>query len=371
MIQENVSEKKEDKIQFPIRQIYAYIVADCNLICRHCWLSPKHQSNSKMAESLSIDIFKSILDQAKPLGLKSIKLTGGEPLLHPKISEILQIIKDYPISLSIETNGTLCTKEIAREIASIKNSSAAVSLDGADCKTHEWVRGVKGCFDEAVKGIKNLVETGIQTQIIMSVMKHNQGQIEKMVRLGETLRASSIKFNIVQPTGRGEKLIDGGETLSIEQFLSLGEFVNNTLSSSTKLRLHFDLPLAFRPLSKMFGEKGDGCATCGILGILGVLANGSYALCGIGNHIPELVFGDASRDPLEDVWNNNKVLIELREGIPLRFEGICGTCHMKRVCSDSCIAQNYYSSKSLWKSFWFCDEAYKRGLFPLTRTSKH
>jgi radical SAM protein with 4Fe4S-binding SPASM domain len=120
-------------------------------------------------------------------------------------------------------------------------------------------------------------------------------------------------------------------------------------------------------MSKMFGEQGIGCARCAINNIIGVLANGDYALCGIGSQVPELVFGNAAAGPLDVIWKTNKIILELRNGIPGRFEGICGKCHMKRVCSASCIAQNYYRSKSLWKPYWFCDQAYKEGLYPETR----
>ena len=82
----------------------------------------------------------------------------------------------------------------------------------------------------------------------------------------------------------------------------------------------------------MYGREGSGCGICGIYGILGVLANGSYALCGIGETVPELVFGHASKDPLADVWKDNPVLREIREGLPRRLGGICGECLMKGVC---------------------------------------
>lgn len=364
-----VKERNEIKSAFPLKQIYFYLTEGCNLACRHCWLSPKLQNESATSPTLSSELFKSILEQAKPLGLTAVKLTGGEPLMHPEINEILRIVKHQDIFFSIETNGVLCTRQLAAEIASGKKTFVSVSLDGADAETHEWVRGISGCFKSALEGIGNLVNAGIKLQIIITVMKHNRNQLEALVRLAESLGAESVKFDLVQPTGRGEKLNKGGETLSMEELLELGQWVNNTLSNSTKLRLHYDLPSAFRPMSKMFGEHGDGCATCGILKIIGVLANGSYALCGIGDHIPELVFGHASKDRLEDVWKNNEVLLALREGIPSRFEGICGSCHMKRMCAASCIAQNYYRSKSLWKPYWFCDEAYQKGLFPETRIS--
>jgi hypothetical protein len=40
---------------------------------------------------------------------------------------------------------------------------------------------------------------------------------------------------------------------------------------------------------------------------------------------------------------------------------------MKEICLGSCLAQNYYGSKSLWEPFWFCEEALSRGLFPESR----
>lgn len=70
------------KDDYPLEQIYFYLTEGCNLACRHCWLSPKLQGESKTYPTLSIELFHSILEQAKPLGLKAVKLTGGEPLMH-------------------------------------------------------------------------------------------------------------------------------------------------------------------------------------------------------------------------------------------------------------------------------------------------
>jgi SynChlorMet cassette radical SAM/SPASM protein ScmF len=242
-----------------------------------------------------------------------------------------------------------------------------VSLDGSDAETHEWVRGVEGCFEDALEGIRNLVDAGLKPQIIMSIMRQNKDQMESIVRLADRLGAGSVKFNIVQPTVRGEKLYESGEALSIEELVELGLWVENTLSQSTALPIYYDHPPAFRPLGKMFGSNGDGCAICGILGILGVLPNGSYALCGMGEKVPELVFGQATTDDLRKIWTESSVLQQLRKGLPQRLDGICGHCLMKKMCMGKCLAQNYYRSKSIWGPFWFCEEAYERGLFPETR----
>ena len=358
---------KTETRQYPLNQIYFYLTEGCNLKCRHCWIAPKYQGEGNSHPSLDIDLFKSIIEQAKPLGLTGVKLTGGEPLLHPKIKEILEFIQTQDLSLTVETNGVLCTAELAEKMAACKDPFISVSLDGADSAIHEWVRGVEGCFDEAIEGLRNLVSAGLRPQVIMTIMRHNKEQMEPMVRVAENLGVGSVKFNILQPTVRGERMHLTGEALDIEELVDLGKWVENTLSAATDLNLYYDHPIAFRPLGKMFGQNGDGCGICGIKSILGVLADGSYALCGIGETVSDLVFGHAITDPLEDVWNNTPVLLELRRGLPRHLEGICGDCLMKGICLGSCIAQNYYKTKSMWAPYWFCEEAQNLGLFPEAR----
>jgi SynChlorMet cassette radical SAM/SPASM protein ScmF len=355
------------KISYPLRQLYFYLTEGCNLRCRHCLIEPKFQTEDRKFPVLEFDLFTKIIDQAIPLGMHTAKLTGGEPFLHPDIEKIIDYIVVKDIRLIIETNGVLCTPELARKITSAKDSFVSVSLDGADPETNEWVRGVKGCFDEALQGIKNLVEAGIRPQIILTIMQKNKDQIKGIVKLAESLKAHSVKFNLLQPSARGEKMHQSGEAVPVEDLIEIGKWVEDTLSKETDLRLVYSHPPAFRSLGKMLGSEGDGCGVCGIFGILGVLAGGSYALCGIGETVPELVFGHAARDDLKDVWEKNDILNDVREGIPSRLKGICQECVMKGVCLGNCIAQNYYRSRDLWAAFWYCEEAERLGLFPQAR----
>jgi SynChlorMet cassette radical SAM/SPASM protein ScmF len=356
------------RITPPLKTIYFYLTEGCNLRCRHCWLEPPHQSARRQYPALEPGLFRHILKQARPLGLSSVKLTGGEPLMHPQIGEILEILRNEKLRFTVETNGVLCTPELAQDLLRSGLYHISVSLDGADADTHEWVRGVKGCFDAAIGGIKNLVAAGIRPQVIMTLMRRNVGQIETLVRLAESLGCSSVKFTSSSPRPVGENARAGGDPVDPGNRETPG-LGRNELSAGTKLRLHYSHPVAFRPLGRMYGREGSGCGVCGINGILGVLANGSYALCGIGEHVPELVFGHVSKDPLADVWKDNPVLREIREGLPRRLGGICGECLMRGVCLGSCIAQNYYRSRDLWAPHWYCEEARGLGLFPEARLS--
>lgn len=354
--------------KFPLKRLYFYLTEGCNLSCRHCWIAPKFQSRDKVFPSLQLDTFRSIIDEAKPLGLDGVKLTGGEPLLHPAIGDILDEVKNNDLSLTVETNGIICTETIAQKIKRCKNAFVSVSLDGSDVDTHEWIRGVKGSFNEAINGIKTLVKTGIRPQIVMTVMRRNKDQIEGVARLAESLGCGSVKINVLQYIERGWAMEQSGSALDIEELIVLGSHIENVLTSRLKIKILYHHPKAFRPLGRILGKDGDR-SRCEILNILGVLSDGSYALCGIGGSVPELIFGTALKDKLKDVWENAPVLKILRQDLPGRLEGVCGKCLMKEDCMGNCIAQNYYKEKNLMASYWYCEEALALGLFPDSRLS--
>lgn len=361
-----VTPPKTVKTETPaLNTLYFYLTEGCNLACRHCWLGPRYDATGSQFPSLPVESFAAAVREAKPLGLSGVKLTGGEPLMHPQFKGLLEIIRREELKLTIETNGLLCTPEIAAEIARSPNCFVSVSIDGTDAATHEWVRGVPGSFAAALQAVRNLAAAGIRPQVIFSLMRGNAGQVDAMARLAEDLGAASLKYNVVQPTARGEKLHENRETLGIADLIRLGRHVEKELAPATRLKLFFHYPHAFKSLQYIAG--GDGCSACGIFGILGVMASGHYALCGIGEQVPDLVFGAIGKVRLEEVWRNNPVLRELRRGLPERLQGICGRCLMKERCLGSCVAQNYYGKGSLWAPYWFCEQAEAAGLFPASR----
>lgn len=350
-----------------LNTLYFYLTEGCNLACRHCWLAPKFDPDGSRYPVLPVELFETALREAKPLGLTGVKLTGGEPLMHPHIRTLLEILRREGLGLVIETNGILCTPELAAEIAKSPDPFVSVSLDGADAATHERVRGVKGSFERALQGISNLVAAGLRPQIILSVLRENAHQVEALVRLAEGLGAGSVKFNLIQPTGRGERVRAANGGLEVAELIALGRWVDQELVGASDIDLHFDYPLAFRPLSRINRENGG--STCGILGILGVMPSGHLALCGIGHQVPGLVFGKLGSVALEEIWLRNSTLNRIRAGLPSKLTGICGACLMAARCLGSCVAQNFYRTGSLWAPFWLCAQAEADGLFPPSRVS--
>lgn len=352
-----------------LNSYYVYMTAGCNLACQHCWLTPTFQLNGGTGGHLDYDLFTLAIDEGLPLGLSHVKLTGGEPLLHPDFIKIVDLLKEKELRLTIETNGVLLTMSLARYLK--KKSTLAhisVSLDGAISETHDHFRGVKGSFDEAVQGIRYLVEVGYHPQVIMSIHDGNVDEIEALVHLVERIGAGSVKFNLIQPTGRGESMTKRGQVLNIQRLIELGKLVEGDLQKKSTVPLHYSWPMAFHSLQRLMNGGGNG--NCDIFGILGILPSGHLAMCGIGVQIPELCYGLLGVDRVAEVWASDPVLLRLRDLIPSKLDGICSNCIFRDRCLGSCVAQNYQTDGYLGAHFWFCHRANETGLFPLSRQRK-
>ncbi|MFA5914130.1 MAG: radical SAM protein, partial [Burkholderiales bacterium] len=76
-----------------LNTLYFYLTEGCNLACRHCWMGPRFDATGKRYPTLPVDLFDTAIREARPLGLSGVKLTGGEPLLHPKFTRLLEIVR--------------------------------------------------------------------------------------------------------------------------------------------------------------------------------------------------------------------------------------------------------------------------------------
>jgi SynChlorMet cassette radical SAM/SPASM protein ScmF len=348
----------------PLTSLYMYISGSCNLACRHCWIEPEFQAGGNGGQHIPVEYVRKAVREAKPLGLRSVKLTGGEPMLHPRFREIVTLLNEEGLSINIETNGTLLDPDMAAFLKQAKHVFfMSVSVDGANAKTHEDMRCVKGSFKSAISGIKNLVEQGLRPQLICTLHRGNVSQMEKVVELGASLGCGSIKFNHVQQVGRGQDFA-AKQGLKVPEIINLHERIENELVKKHKIRIHFDIPFAFYSIRKLLN---DSLGRCTVMNILGMLAGGQLSLCGIGVTTPELIYGYIEKDKLREVWCNSPGLALLREQIPERFEGICGKCIHRDFCMGSCVANNFSTSGKLNAPYYFCRQAENLQLFPSHR----
>jgi SynChlorMet cassette radical SAM/SPASM protein ScmF len=351
-----------------LKMFYLYLSAGCNLHCRHCWITPTFVHGQPVpGESLDFELLKGAVAEAKPMGLSAAKLTGGEPVLHPRFLEIVDFLTAEGLDLSMETNGTLIDRDMAVHLYEKTNlKRVSVSLDSPDPAEHDRFRGLKGAFDGAVRGIRHLAAAGIPPQIIMSVYRGNTGRVEGLIELAMQLGAGSVKFNPVTQSGRGADIHRQGHGLDFDEWMGLIHRIRGPLQDRYPIHLGAMVPSALSTAKELLRYAGEG-AGCQVRHILGLLGTGEMALCGIGRNIPELCFGRLGQDSLREVWMTHPVLVQMRKDLAGPYPGICGDCLHAGRCMTHCLAQNYEANGRLVSPSPLCAEAERRGVFPPTR----
>jgi len=351
----------------PLTSLYLYIAGTCNLACLHCWITPGFSPDGNGGQFLKLEYVEKAIREAIPLGLNSVKLTGGEPALHPRFREIVSSASKANLRINIETNGTLINEDLANFLSIKSVSFVSVSIDGSTAKVHDGLRMVEGSHRQALEGIKALVKAGFSPQLICTLHQGNAFQLLEVVNLAESLGCGSVKFNHVQRIGRGERFaIENG--LEITEIVQLYQRVEDELQPKSRIPIFFAVPIAFFPIQKLLD---DSLNRCNVKNILGLLASGELSMCGIGVNVPELIYGHIETDNLREVWIRHPGLIKLREQVPAQFEGICAQCLHRKICLGYCIAQNYHTSGKLTAPFNFCENAAELGLFPHSRLFKN
>jgi len=310
------------------------------------------------------------IKEGKKLGLSSVKLTGGEPTLHPHFREIVTFLTEENLALNMESNGTLITPELARFLKDDSNVSfISLSIDSPNQGEHDRFRGVKGAHQRVLSGLDYLVEAGYKNcQVVMSIHNGNRNQMAELVELAEEHGARSVKFNPVNYTGRGIEMHKKGEALTFSEHLKLIKYINNELRPNSRIPLVCPIPAALTSMEEL-RSKNAKCGDCGVAGVLSIVGNGNIALCGIGQTIPELTYGRLGVDSIREIWLHNPIINKLRQDLEdvKGYPGICGKCIHAKSCRTGCVANNYMQNGSLVSPQWLCREAEKAELFPKSR----
>jgi SynChlorMet cassette radical SAM/SPASM protein ScmF len=357
-----------------LRSFYLYMSDSCNLRCRHCWITPTFvDGKPSTGEVVDIELLRQAVNEAKPLGLTGAKLTGGEPMIHPKFREISRMLSEEGLSLNMETNGTLIDENMARFLKEeTKISFISISLDSINEDSHDKFRGVKGAYKAALNGLKCLVDAGYKNvQIIMSPHKGNVKEVEELVKLAASKGAGSVKLNPVTNNGRGILMHERNETLSIQEILKLSDFVRGPLKKTSPIPVIINIPLSLKPLKELVANSNAG--DCGVDHILGILGSGTVALCGIGRTMPELVYGKLGQDSIRDIWLNHPAVVRLRNDLMdfANYPELCRNCIFMRKCRTGCVVQNYSNFGRLLWPHTMCLEAHETGRFLDSRKKKN
>ena len=295
--------------------------AACNLSCRYCRACA---TPSPDPDELSLEEAQAFLDSIVPLQPMLI-LSGGEPLLRPDIFQIIRHAVSLGLRVSLASNGTLITPEVADKIAASGVSRVSISLDGASAEKHDQSRG-PGTFRAALNGMENL-RGKVDFQINFTVTKKNESEVPNIYDLAEKVGARALHFFFLVPTGRGQEEDQISPERQEELLLQIDR---------ERAQRGIDVQVTCAPQYARLAKPGIGRGKGGCLAgknFVFVSRKGDVYPCG---YFPLRVGNIRDRNFVE-IWENSPELHALRER---KLEGKCGRCSFARVCGG-CRARAY------------------------------
>lgn len=304
-----------------------YVIWDCtrrcNLACEHCGASKE-----RYATELSTAQLRDVIDQLAALGVKSLVVTGGEPLLRRDLLEVLDYAWQRGLKSGIATNGFLLDAPLARQFHEAGVHSVQVSLDGL-AETHNAIRHNPQSFARAVAALAGAREAGIPlVSVATTVTSRNLAELEGLHAFLAVQGVRLWRLAVALPIGRAE---GGGLLLEGAQLVELLEFVRRRQSAALRLYIGENLPF----LGDWETRVRDTPLFCPIgFGVCCIGVDGYVRGCPEQPDTPENREGSVLERPFADIWQQGFGRYRRRE--IREQDAACGACSAWGRCFGGC-----------------------------------
>ena len=270
------------------KKIYIEITNICNLKCTFC------PETNRKKQSMSIENFEEVIRKIHKHTQLVCLHVKGEPLLHNKLKEILEILEKYNLKANITTNGTL----IKEKLEIIKKSRAVRQINFS-------IHSITQNKNLNKEYIQNIFESAEQLEnIIISYRLWNL----------ESIKENDINESII-------KIIEDYYNIpNLKQELSENDFIKIKENMFINQDIEFTWP-------DINGEKIIDKGRClALKEQVAILVDGTVVPCCLDNN-GDIPLGNILKEKLEHMLNKNKSVT-----IKKNFENSIITCDLCKTC---------------------------------------
>jgi Fe-coproporphyrin III synthase len=334
----------------------------CNLKCVHCYAKAIEEDGGDPIDTAQA---KAMIDDLAAFGSPVMLFSGGEPLVRKDLVELAHYAVSKGMRAVISTNGTLISREKAKELKEVGLSYVGISLDGGE-EIHDRFRGVPGSFRRALKGIENCQAEGLKVGLRFTINRRNVQDIPVLFDLVEERDVPRICFYHLVYSGRGSELIkedlDHQETRQVLDLImdrTRAMHDKGLLKEVLTVDNHADGPYVYlRTL------KEDPKRAAEIMELL-QFNEGNNSGRGIGCiswdgrvHADQFwrqhTFGNVLERPFSEIWTDESIeLLHKLKDKKQYVKGRCATCRYLSICGGNFRAR----AEALYGDIWTQDPA--------------
>ena len=305
----------------------------CNERCIHCYI-PNEKKNKGF--DMPTAKVKSILDEYAAMGGIHVTLSGGEAFLHKDLMEIVEYCRQKDLKISILSNLISLKDEHIPILKAANISLMQVSLYAIEPEIHDAITTVKGSCEKTKAAIEKLVKADIPVQISCPIMKTNKDVYGKVLEYADMHNIKAQIDYVIM--ARSDFSTD-----NLEQRLSPEEteaFLRNIIEHDIEYRKGTLLQIPKSEQMMLDFEEFKKQPVCGVgYDYCCIAANGDVYPCAGWQ---EYVLGNVYKQSLQEIWENNEKMKELRSITQSSFPQ-CLECEAFDFCAR-CMARNFNES---------------------------
>ena len=324
------------------------ITGRCNYKCRHCYMDAP---DAKLGE-LPLSEMKSIADQIAECGIRTIHLTGGEPLVRKDFWEFADYLlqKDLCID-TVYTNGWLLTPQVLDRFEQ-RGMRPAISISFDGLGWHDWMRGVPGAEQRAIDAIKECGRRGLPVDVEMCLHKGNAATLRETIGFLSSIGVLSMKISNVADTECWKRNADGNELRGAAYYDTVLDYIPHFFEDGMQTNVLFGSAIRlFRGSSRYHiviekGERGknsDNAYLCNAARFGAYITpDGRFLPCMAVTSIREqenfpLIREIGVKQCLDDSYYMNFVGNRVKDLFERNAE--CAECEYRNLCCGGCRAQ--------------------------------
>ena len=321
----DISETRDVIDTYLLEGLHIDITMKCNERCLHCYIP---DSTKDKVESISFKQFCKLVDEFTTLGGKGLYISGGEPLLHPSIMEMLTYIDSKGLKISLFSNLLLLNNEHVDLLSSINVQVVQTSVYSLDPTIHDRITRRPGSLSKTLKSVERLLHARIPMQISCPVMSLNRESIPELMRYCKD-RSIRLRTNsLIVPQEDGLLYREGISKLTLKQNecmlcemmeLDSKYVIDNLIQSSNRIEHFYTNPKEFLVSSICNAGIDHLC----------IVPNGDVYPCpGWKSYL----LGNINEMSLFEIWTQSKPLQTLRHINCQRNFKECLECKALNFC---------------------------------------
>ena len=197
-----------------VKSVFWSITGRCNYRCRHCYMDAPDGALGELSTEQALDL----IDQMAACGVLSVDITGGEPFMRRDFWQLIDRILAHKIAIGVVyTNGWLLNETVLDEFEKRHlKPEISISFDGVGW--HDWMRGIKGAEEAALRALRLCQERGFTTDVQICIHRGNKDVLPQTVALLKKLGVDRARTGNVYMTDLWRCHSEGNE-LTEEEYI--------------------------------------------------------------------------------------------------------------------------------------------------------